>query len=82
MGEISSCDITVKVGQHVNKGDEIGMFHYGGSTHCLLFEKGVDVYGFPDTESPEYNFPVRSKLAVVKKKTVVGEGEWADDFLL
>jgi phosphatidylserine decarboxylase len=26
MTEVSTCDITVKEGQHVKKGDEIGMF--------------------------------------------------------
>lgn len=31
-----ACEITVYDGQHVNKGDQIGMFHFGGSTHCLI----------------------------------------------
>jgi len=68
MTEVSTCDITVKEGQHVKKGDEIGMFHYGGSTHCVLFRKGVEVNEFPDIES-ENNIPVRAKLAVVKKSS-------------
>ena len=29
------------IGQHVKKGDQLGFFQYGGSTHCLIFEKGV-----------------------------------------
>jgi len=41
MAEVSTCEMTVYVGQHVNKGDPIGMFHYGGSTHCLIFRPGV-----------------------------------------
>lgn len=49
MAEVSSCEITALVGQHVNKGDELGMFHFGGSTHCLVFQPGVnlsfDFYG-------------------------------------
>ena len=64
MAEVSTCEITVKEGQRVNKGDQIGMFHFGGSTHCLLFRKGVDVSGFPEP-GMEDNVPVRSKLAVV-----------------
>ena len=68
MAEVSTCDITVKKGQHVNKGDQIGMFHFGGSTHCLLFRKGVDVQGFPKP-GMEHNVPVRSQLAVVKSGT-------------
>lgn len=64
MDEVSSVDITVKEGQHVKKGDELGMFHFGGSTHCLLFRKGVKVSDFPEVGRKE-NVPVRGKLAVV-----------------
>jgi len=41
MAEISSCVIEVKPGQVVAKGDELGFFQYGGSTHCVIFEPGV-----------------------------------------
>jgi phosphatidylserine decarboxylase len=64
MCEVSTCEMTVKEGQHVVKGDEIGMFHFGGSTHCLLFRKGVELDGFPEPH-PEHNIPVRSELARV-----------------
>lgn len=43
MSEVSNNEITVRVGQHVNKGDQLGMFHFGGSTHVLLFRPGVNV---------------------------------------
>lgn len=65
MDEVSTCDITVKDGQHVKKGEEIGMFHFGGSTHCLLFRKETKVEGFPKP-GRETNVPVRSQVAVVK----------------
>ncbi|KAI4134702.1 MAG: hypothetical protein LQ347_001306 [Umbilicaria vellea] len=65
MAEVSTCDITAKEGQHVKKGDQIGMFHFGGSTHCLLFREGVDVQGFPQPGRKQ-NVPVRSEVAVVK----------------
>ena len=39
MAEVSSCEITVKKGDHVNKGEQLGMFHFGGSTHRLCFRK-------------------------------------------
>lgn len=49
MAEVSSNQITVKEGQHVKKGEQLGMFHFGGSTHCLVFRPGVklefDFYG-------------------------------------
>ena len=43
MVEISSCNINknIKRGKKVKKGDELGYFAYGGSTHCLIFEPGV-----------------------------------------
>ena len=41
MGEVSSCQLTVHEGQYVNKGAQIGYFQFGGSTHCLVFRKGV-----------------------------------------
>ncbi len=43
MAEVSTCDIGVKKGQRVKKGEELGMFHFGGSTHCLLFRPSVEV---------------------------------------
>lgn len=65
MDEVSTCDITVKEGQRVKKGEQTGMFHFGGSSHVLLFRKGVKVDGFPQPGRAE-NVPVRSQLAVVK----------------
>jgi phosphatidylserine decarboxylase len=41
MAEVSSCQITAYEGQRLRKGEQIGMFHYGGSTHCLVFRPGV-----------------------------------------
>jgi phosphatidylserine decarboxylase len=43
MAEVSSCEITVEAGKRVEKGDQLGMFHFGGSTHCLLFRPGVNL---------------------------------------
>lgn len=65
MAEVSTCQITVKAGQHVEKGDQIGMFHFGGSSHCLLFRKDVDVQGFPQP-GRKHNVPVKSEVARVK----------------
>ena len=39
MAEVASCEAVVVAGQDIQKGDPIGMFHYGGSTHCLIFNK-------------------------------------------
>lgn len=43
MAEVSGNEITVKVGQHINKGDQLGIFHFSGSTHVLSFRPGVNV---------------------------------------
>ncbi|KAH7919289.1 phosphatidylserine decarboxylase-like protein [Leucogyrophana mollusca] len=43
MGDVSTCETTVRPGDVVRKGDEIGMFHFGGSTHCLLFRPQTNI---------------------------------------
>lgn len=70
MAEVSTCQITVYEGQHVDKGDEIGMFHFGGSTHCLMFRPQVkldfDLHGqTPGLNSS--NIPINSRIATVHK---------------
>ncbi|KAG6907170.1 hypothetical protein DXG01_010295 [Tephrocybe rancida] len=37
MAEVSTCQITVQKGDRIVQGDELGAFHFGGSTHCLIF---------------------------------------------
>lgn len=66
--EVSSCDITAKVGEKVKKGDEIGMFHYGGSSHCLVFERGVNVRFVKEPSKPDMKneiMHVNSKLGEI-----------------
>ncbi len=43
MSEVSSCMIDPKIqpGHHVAKGEELGYFQFGGSTHCLIFRPGA-----------------------------------------
>ncbi|KIN98401.1 hypothetical protein M404DRAFT_31405 [Pisolithus tinctorius Marx 270] len=41
LGEVSTCNIVINEGQELKKGDELGQFHFGGSTHCLIFRPGV-----------------------------------------
>lgn len=68
MAEASSCEVTVKEGDDVTKGQELGMFHFGGSSHCLVFRHGVGIHFVhpgPWDVDQEQNFAVRSALAVV-----------------
>jgi phosphatidylserine decarboxylase len=71
MVEVSSCMIDSKVtpGYHVGKGEELGYFQYGGSTHCLVFRPGaIAEFALAAIPQPhEARAPlvhVRSKLAI------------------
>ncbi len=64
MAEVSTCETTVRAGQHVKKGEQLGMFHFGGSTHCLIFGPQVklefDLHGQkPGLESQNINVGAR-----------------------
>ncbi len=68
MAEVSSCEITVKPGDKVKKGDELGMFHFGGSTHCLIFGPDVKLKFDTYDEIPSLdagNIRVNTKIAEV-----------------
>ncbi|RCI13612.1 hypothetical protein L249_5562 [Ophiocordyceps polyrhachis-furcata BCC 54312] len=71
MTDVSSCEVGVREGQHVRKGDDLGTFHYGGSSHCLLFREGVELEGLPTPGNVSLthvnNVAVRGRLAVVKR---------------
>ncbi|MDF1694971.1 MAG: phosphatidylserine decarboxylase [Saprospiraceae bacterium] len=69
MAEVSSCEITVKKNQKIKKGDPLGTFHFGGSTHCLLFRPGVDIDFDFHGQTPSlntYNIPLKARIGVVK----------------
>jgi phosphatidylserine decarboxylase len=73
MSEVSSCMISVKAGESVKKGGELGYFRFGGSTHCLIFQKDViDEFVLDAIPAEDFNnssiIKVNSKLATVKKK--------------
>ncbi|KAF9499322.1 hypothetical protein BDN71DRAFT_1441915 [Pleurotus eryngii] len=72
MSEVSTCEMKVQEGDAVSKGQETGMFHFGGSTHCLLFRPEtniqIDDQYVPkdDTDSPEVH--VKAPIAWVGDK--------------
>lgn len=73
MIEVSSCVIDPEIvpGHHVNKGDELGYFQFGGSTECLVFRPGVidqfSLTALPQPQDPKAPLVrVRSKLATAK----------------
>jgi phosphatidylserine decarboxylase len=69
MAEISSCPIEVYYGQKVKKGDPMGTFQFGGSSYCLLFQKGVNVSftaeGVPEASWPNLLQHVNSQIGQV-----------------
>jgi len=69
MAEVSTCDITVFEGQKIKRGQETGMFHFGGSTHLLIFRPEValdfDMHGQPPGLDSS-NIPINSRIATVK----------------
>ena len=69
MAEVSSCQIIVKPGDHIRKGDQLGMFHFGGSTHCLCFRPSVqlefNLYGQTPGPDAETNIRVNTVIANV-----------------
>ena len=73
MSEVSSCLISPKVipGYQVGKGEELGYFQYGGSTHCLVFRPGAiaefALAAIPQPHDPDAPLMlVRSKLATAR----------------
>ena len=63
MAEVSSIEVAMPDGRHFEKGEELGMFHFGGSTHCLVFRPGVEL---------EWCFPVEEVGPMNKKQVLVG----------
>jgi len=70
--EISSVTITVKEGDEVGKGDELGYFSYGGSSLALVFQPGAidqfTVPGRPAGNDPDSGPPVRvnAQIAIAR----------------
>jgi phosphatidylserine decarboxylase len=75
MAEVSSIEITMPIGQSFKKGEQLGMFHYGGSSHCLIFGPWVNIaFNFPqDLPGPDntiqgmVNSPLATATAAATK---------------
>ena len=74
MVEVSSCRIRpeVRPGHHLAKGEELGHFRFGGSTHCVLFRPGVldtiALDAVPQPNDPDQAVkPVNSLLAIARR---------------
>jgi len=73
MAEVSSCVLRdthgqpLRDGQHVSKGDQVGYFQFGGSTHCLVFRPGVRLKFVPQA-SPKGPHASKSKVLLVNSR--------------
>ncbi|HEV7658246.1 MAG TPA: phosphatidylserine decarboxylase family protein [Allosphingosinicella sp.] len=70
--EISSVRISVKEGDKVRKGDELGYFSYGGSSMAIVFQPGAidrfTVPGRPAGNDPDSGPPIRvnAQIAIAR----------------
>ncbi|KAJ3536566.1 hypothetical protein NM688_g6820 [Phlebia brevispora] len=65
MAEVSTCEVTVTPGQVVKKGDQLGMFHFGGSTHCLIFRPETKITFTTDDYPQGQNIQLYAPIAAV-----------------
>lgn len=72
MSQVSSVNFeeSVKVGAHVNKGDMLGCFLFGGSDYVMVFQKGVDLdVTAPKASDGSYeHINMGEQYAIVKSK--------------
>ena len=75
IAEASSCEITATEGQKVRKGQEMGMFRFGGSTFCFVFQPGVELVFDFHGETPGIGagaggkcISVNSRIATIPEK--------------
>ncbi|KAJ2916703.1 hypothetical protein MD484_g3688, partial [Candolleomyces efflorescens] len=62
MLEVSTCEATVSVGERVSRGQEIGMFHFGGSSFCMVFRPGANIQWDEDAVAVDMPVKVRGRL--------------------
>jgi phosphatidylserine decarboxylase len=64
MVEISSCIIAdeIQPGVRVEKGQELGYFQFGGSTHCVIFRPGA-IKEFTMTKEESVKFGQKIAIA-------------------
>ena len=74
MTEISTCQATVYEGQHVVRGEELGMFHFGGSSSALVFRPGSDVKIHDDYKVPGAALKINHPLDIPNESPFVPPG--------
>ncbi|KIJ59871.1 hypothetical protein HYDPIDRAFT_32748 [Hydnomerulius pinastri MD-312] len=70
LGEISTTKLEVRQGDVLKKGDEIGSFHFGESTHCLIFRPETKLSLTEEPTPPGTARQVGSILFYVEKASI------------
>jgi phosphatidylserine decarboxylase len=67
MTEISTCVLNenIKEGRLVHRGEELGMFRFGGSSHALIFGPHANITFFSEYSQPGQHVKVRDAIAGV-----------------
>lgn len=74
MFEVSTCQVVVQEGDILDNGTELGMFHFGGSSHCLIFQKDAKLkfnWDVPYIETEPKN---RHRVMVNRRIASIDEG--------
>ena len=73
MSEVSSCLVGkhVRPGYHVAKGEELGCFQFGGSTHCVVFRPDA-IAEFSLAALPQLHNPNPPPVLLCSKLAVAG----------
>jgi len=66
MVEVSTCEVTVKTGDTVVKGSQLGLFHFGGSSHAVIFGPDIKVEFDPEVVVNKHR-QVNKRLAIAAR---------------
>jgi phosphatidylserine decarboxylase len=69
MCEVSTCELSKKVRnkESITVGEELGMFHFGGSSHVMIFNNKAAIT-FADDVLPDTHIKINSIIAQVHEK--------------
>jgi phosphatidylserine decarboxylase len=68
MAEVSGIKDLLKEGQHINKGDLMGYFRFGGSSHIIIFgNKASNLTFNPSTNDRVFNPETKQNESVLQK---------------
>lgn len=67
MAEVSTCDLRVRNDDPVEPGQQLGMFHFGGSSHAVIFGPQANV-AFTDEVKPGNHIQINRIIAFANAK--------------